>query len=162
MDTLVLPFVEHLKGLGINRVVYISALGLDEVPELPFHTRVVQALKAHEFDYTILLPTFFTHNFRNYYLENITQRNITCVPADKRKVGFLDVEDIALVAATVLTETGHEGKSYTNTGPELLSYADAAEQLSEALGKHIQYPAPTPEIYTQALKAAGSPDFIAS
>lgn len=162
MDTLVLPFVEHLKVTGINRVVYVSALGLEHVKKLPFHTRVVEALKTHGFDYTILEPTFFAQNFKNYEWENITQRGITFVPAGDGKVGFVDVEDIALVAATVLTGDGHEGRSYTITGPELLTYGEAAEQLSEVLGKPVHYPAPSPEVYTQVLKEAGAPDFIAS
>lgn len=162
LDALVIPFVKHLKTAGIRRVVYISALGLDEVAELPFHTRVVEALKANGFDYTILQPTFFAQNFKNYEWENITQRSITFVPAGNGKVGFVDVEDIALVAATVLTEEGHTGKTYPLTGPDLLSYAEAAIQLSEVLGKHIHYPNPSPEVYTQTLKDAGAPDFIAS
>jgi uncharacterized protein YbjT (DUF2867 family) len=162
MDTLVLPFIKHLKASGINRVVYISALGLDDVKELPFHNRVVQALKDHRFDYTILMPTFFAQNFKNYEWDNIVQRGITFVPAGHGKVGFVDVEDIALVAATVLTEEGHEGKTYAITGPELLSYQEAAEQLSDVIGKTIHYANPSPEVYTQALKDAGAPDFIAS
>ena len=162
MDTLVLPFIKHLKASGINRVVYISALGLDDVKELPFHNRVVQALKDHRFDYTILMPTFFAQNFKNYEWDNIVQRGITFVPAGHGKVGFVDVEDIALVAATVLTEEGHGGKTYAITGPELLSYQEAAEQLSDVIGKTIHYANPSPEVYTQALKDAGAPDFIAS
>jgi uncharacterized protein YbjT (DUF2867 family) len=162
LDTLVLPFVEHLKASGITRVVYISALALDEVKELPFHTRVVEALKSQGFNYTILLPTFFSQNFKNYEWENITQRGVTFVPAGTGKVGFVDVEDIALVAATVLTEEGHTGKIYTVTGPELLSYAEAAGHLSEVLGKHIQYSNPSPDVYTQVLQEAGAPHFIAS
>jgi uncharacterized protein YbjT (DUF2867 family) len=162
LDSLVIPFLEHLKTSGIKRVVYISALGLDDIKELPFHTRVVEAIKAAGFDYTILLPTFFAQNFKNYEWENIMQRSITFVPAGDGKVGFVDVEDIALVAATVLIEAGHEGKFYTITGPDLLSYAEAAQQLSEVIGKPIHYPAPSPEVYKQVLTEAGAPEFIAS
>jgi uncharacterized protein YbjT (DUF2867 family) len=108
------------------------------------------------------MPTFFAQNFKNYEWDNIVQRGITFVPAGHGKVGFVDVEDIALVAATVLTEEGHGGKTYAITGPELLSYQEAAEQLSDVIGKTIHYANPSPEVYTQALKDAGAPDFIAS
>lgn len=162
LDALLIPFVKHLTLSGIRRVVYVSALGLDDVKELPFHTRVVEALKAHNTDYTILLPTFFAQNFKNYEWENITERSITFVPAGNEKVAFVDVEDIALVAAKVLTEEGHVGKTYTITGPELLSYSDAAELLTEVIGKPIHYPNPSPQVYSQALKDAGAPDFISS
>lgn len=162
LDTLLLPFLAHLKAAGIRRVVYISALGLDEVKELPFHTRITEALKKQDFDYTILLPSFFAQNFKNYEWENIIQRGITFVPAGNGKAGFVDADDIALVAATVLTEDGHIGQTYTLTGPELLSYMEVAEQLSEVLNRPIRYPNPSPEVYTQALKEAGAPEFIAS
>lgn len=162
LDKLVIPFLAHLNASGINRVVYISALGLDEVKELPFHTKVVEAIKGYGFKYTILLPTFFAQNFKNYEWENITQRSVTFVPAGSGRTGFVDVEDIALVAATVLTEDNHEGKTYTITGPELLSYTEAAKQLSEVLRKPVHYPAPSPELFTQVLKEAGAPAFIAS
>lgn len=162
LDALLLPFVEHMKAQGIKRVVYVSALGLEEMKELPFHARVVQALQDAQFDLTILLPTFFAQNFKNYEWENIVQRGIVFVPAGTGKAGFVDVHDIALVAATVLTEDGHSGKSYTLTGSELLSYADAAQLLSEVIGKPVQYPNPSPEVFAMVLKQAGAPDFIAS
>jgi uncharacterized protein YbjT (DUF2867 family) len=109
----------------------------------------------------VVLPSFFAQNFKNYEWENITQRNIVFVPAGEGKVGFVDVEDIALVAATILTEEGHTGKTYKLTGPEKLSYKEAADLLSEVTGRKVHYPNPSPEVFTQTLKAAGAPDFIA-
>ncbi|HEU4470423.1 MAG TPA: SDR family oxidoreductase [Flavisolibacter sp.] len=161
LDALVLPFVKHLKETGIRRVVYVGALKLELVKELPFHTRVIEALQAGPFDYTVLKPSFFAQNFKNYEWDNIVQRNVTFVPAGSGKTGFIDVEDIALVAATILTEEGHAGKTYELTGPEALSYADAAKELSELRGKTIHYSNPSPELYAQTLKEAGAPDFIA-
>jgi uncharacterized protein YbjT (DUF2867 family) len=161
LDSLVMPFIRHLKESGILRVVYVSALKLELVKDLPFHARVIEALEAQGFEFTILKPSFFAQNFKNYEGENIRQRGVTFVPAGDGKVGFIDVHDIALVAAAVLTEEGHAGKSYELTGPETLSYADAAQQLSQVLGKTIVYPNPKPEVYAQTLKEAGAPDFIA-
>jgi len=161
LDTLVLPFVHHLKSANVKRVVYIGALSLELVPELPFHTSVIEALAKEGFDYTVLKPSFFAQNFKNYEWENITHRGITFVPAGNGKVAFIDIEDIAAVAATVLTEEGHSAKTYQLTGPELFSYHDAAKLLTQITGKQIIYPQPSPEEYTKALEAAGAPDFIA-
>lgn len=47
----------------------------------------------------------------------------------------MDARDIAAVAAAVLTEDGHEGKTYTLTEPEAFSYDNAAATLSEATGR---------------------------
>ena len=48
------------------------------------------------------------------------------------------------------------------TGPESLSYAEAAAILAEVTHQPIAYPNPTPEEYAATLKSAGAPDFIAT
>lgn len=161
LDTLLSPFIDYLKAKDIKRVVYVSALGMEKLPDLPFHTRMVEKLKKDKFDYTILKPSFFAQNFKNYEWENITQRGITYAPAGRGKVAFVDVADIASVAAKVLTGEGHSYKEYEITGPETFSYSDAANLLSEVTGTTIVYPNPSPEEYTRTLKAGGAPDFIA-
>lgn len=61
------------------------------------------------------------------------------VSAGMGRVTFIDIRDIAACAAVVLTTNGHEGRAYTLTGPESLSYADAAAALSRAIGQTIRY-----------------------
>lgn len=161
LEQLITPFIRHLKDAGIRRVVYVGALGLDLVKELPFHTNIIKLIQQNGFDNTILLPSFFAQNFRNYDGENILQRGITFAPAGNGKAAFVDVEDIALAAATVLTSEGHSGKTYELTGPETLSYAEVAELLSEVLERKIHYPNPSADEYRQALQQAGAPTFIA-
>ncbi len=52
---------------------------------------------------------------------------------------MIDVRDIVDVAVKVLTEDGHEGKSYNLTGPASISFHDVAAALSKALGKQVNY-----------------------
>jgi uncharacterized protein YbjT (DUF2867 family) len=161
MDKLISPFIDFLKQKKINRVVYVGALGLEHVKELPFHNVIIKKLQDDGFDYTILKPSFFAQNFKNYEWENITQRGITYVTAGQGKVGFIDAFDIANVAAEVLRNDQHNKKTYELTGPEALTYNDAATLLSEVTKKTVVYPNPTPVEYTEALRAAGAPDFVA-
>jgi len=162
LDKLLAPFIDYLKGQKIFRVVYISAFGVDKISnELSFHKTVEEKLKADKFQVTILRPTFFAQNFKNYEWDNITKYKITYTPSGNGKTAFVDIADVGDVAAKVLTENGHEGKEYTLTGPESLSYFDAATLLTEVRKEPITYPAPTPEQYAATLKQAGAPDFIA-
>lgn len=162
LDELILPFIKFLKEKKIKRVVYLSALAADKMGEsLDFHPKVEQILKDNDFEYTILRPSFFAQNFKNYELENITQRGITFMTAGTGKVAFVDIDDVANVAATALTQEGHAKKIYELTGPQTLSYFDAATLLSEVTGKTIVYPNPTHEEFRQALTGAGAPAFVA-
>lgn len=163
VDALLTPFIDFLKQKGINRVVYFSAMASDKMGDnFEFHLNLEHKLANDGFDYTVLRPTFFSQNFKNFEFENITQRNIVFMPAGSGKAAFVDVYDIAEVAATVLTEAGHERKIYELTGPELLTYGDAASLLTEVLGTTISYPNPTPEIFKQVLADSGAPEFVAN
>ncbi len=161
LDEVLLPFINFLKAKNLLRVVYLSALKVDEVAELPFHKHITEKLIADGFELTIIKPSFFAQNFRNYEYDNITQRGITFTVAGTGKVGFVDAHDIGRCIAAVLTNEGHIGKTYELTGPESLSHFDAAKLLSEVTGKTIVYPQPSHADYRNALAAAGAPAFIA-
>jgi NAD(P)H dehydrogenase (quinone) len=65
-------------------------------------------------------------------------------PAGEGRVAWVARDDIADVAVSVLTRSGHEGRTYDITGPEALTMAEAAERLSLATGRKISYQAQTP------------------
>ncbi len=162
LDQLVDPFIEYLQGKKIKRIVYLSAFGAELMSGLPFHTNVERKLKELGFNWTILRPSFFSQNFKNYEYENITERGVTYMPAGNGKVGFVDVRDVGEVAAATLINDQHIHQEYVLTGPETLNYYDAAQQLTEILGTPVQYPAPTPQEYADTLKQSGAPEFVAS
>jgi uncharacterized protein YbjT (DUF2867 family) len=78
------------------------------------------------------------------------------------RASLIDARDIAAVAARTLADEGHEGKTYTLTGPEAVSYAAAAAKLSEATGKSISYVAITPEQFREGALAQGLPEWLVS
>lgn len=162
VDKLLNPFIDYLNDKGIKRVVYFSAFASNKMgSELDFHIKIEDKLKNDGFDYTILRPSFFAQNFKNYDLENITERNSIFSVAGTGKVAFVDVYDIANVAAIALLNNGHSKKTYELTGPETLSFYDVATELSAILGKNITYPNPSAKQFKEVLANAGAPDFIA-
>ncbi|MBY8962060.1 SDR family oxidoreductase [Flavobacterium sp. D11R37] len=161
LDAVLTPFLDFLKEKGILRVVYFSAYKGDKMQGLDFHPKLEQKLKDDGFDYTILRPTFFAQNFKNYEGDNITQRDIIFMPAGDGKASFIDADNIAEVAAIALTQPGHSGKVYELTGPESVSYHDVAKLLTEITGRTISYPNPSPEQFKSVLTESGAPEFIA-
>jgi len=162
MDKLLAPFIDHLNAQSIKRVAYLSAYKSETIAHgLKVHKVLEEKLHALNFQVTTLKPSFFAQNFKNYEWDNITKYKIVYSPSGDGKVAFVDIRDVAEVAAKVLTESGHEGKTYELTGPETLSMSDVANILTEIRGEKIVYPNPTPEQYAQTLKQAGAPDFIA-
>lgn len=102
----------------------------------------------------------FMQNFVNFYTPTIKTNSAFYIPGGDAKVSFVDVRDIAAVAAKVLTrhdqsETRHFGKTYNITEPEALSYYQAAEILSNTAGKKINYVNITEADARRAMKDMG-------
>ncbi len=83
------------------------------------------------------------------------------MPMEDARIASIDVGDIAEVAATVLTNAGHEGKTYPITGPEALNMTEVAKKLSTATRKSIRYINVSPEEAKSANLAAGMPPYTA-
>jgi uncharacterized protein YbjT (DUF2867 family) len=75
----------------------------------------------------------------------------------------IDARDIGeVVAALVLTEPGHEGRTYDLTGPGSLTFTDIAEQLGAELGREVRYVAMSVEDYESLLCSVGLPGWLAA
>ena len=83
------------------------------------------------------------------------------MPQGPTATSMVDVRDIAAVAVRTLLEHGHEGKSYTITGPEALTQDAAAEKLSVALGRPVRHVAVTTEQWKRSLLSSGMPEWFA-
>src|SRR5919198_1408498 len=56
------------------------------------------------------------------------------LPADEIGEPFIDADDIADVVVAALTEDGHVGQLYEVTGPRMLTFAAAVEEIAKATG----------------------------
>src|SRR5690348_109679 len=82
-------------------------------------------------------------------------------PIGDARVAIVDVRDIAAVAAAALTKSGHDGKTYNITGPESLTHAEMASQLSEAVGRPITFVDVSETPMRDALRAFTLPEWQA-
>jgi uncharacterized protein YbjT (DUF2867 family) len=73
---------------------------------------------------------------------------------------FVDVEDIADVAATALSEDGHVGKVYELTGPRLLKFEQAVGEIAAAIGRELRYVPVSIEEYAAAAREQGVPEDV--
>ncbi len=90
----------------------------------------------------LLIPIFGPNLYMQGLLlfkELIRSKSLIMAPVGGARVSVVDVRDIAMVAVIALTESGHQNKTYDITGPESLTHADLAAQLSKALGKSIGF-----------------------
>jgi uncharacterized protein YbjT (DUF2867 family) len=81
--------------------------------------------------WTILRPSGYQSNALRW-LPQLKRGDVIQAPWPDIAIAAIDPADIAAVAATVLTEPRHEGKTYSLSGPEPLTPAD---QIKTEIGR---------------------------
>ena len=139
--TMAINVINAAKGAGVSHIVRQSVMKAatdSPIRTLRLHAEVEEELKKSEIAYTIIRPQFFMQNTLSS-AESVKLKGVLSLPLKDAKIGMIDVRDIGEVVAHVLTTEGHEGKTYTITGPKTISLRDAAAALSKAVGKEVKY-----------------------
>ncbi len=156
--------VQAAVDAEVKHIVKLSALGVS--PDSPiklarWHADVEQQIVDSGLGYTFLHPHSFMQNLLGS-IEPIKHQGAFYGATRDGTFSAVDGRDVAAVAAVVVQDPApHQGQTYAITGPEALSSADMAAQLSEALGKPVQYVDLPPEAFQQALVDAGMPSWLA-
>jgi uncharacterized protein YbjT (DUF2867 family) len=133
------PVIQAAKQAGVQQVVFISALGVDQNEEAPLR-KVEKLLKGSGIGHTVLRPNFFMDNFSTGFIAPMIQgADGIFVAAEDAKTSFIAITDIAAVAVAALTEDGHTGKAYNLTGPLALDHAAIATAITKVSGRKITY-----------------------
>jgi len=130
------------RDAGVGRIVRASMMSAEVAEPIlvaRWHRAAERAIEAAGVPFTHLRPNTFMQNFSNMHAESIRRTNSFFGPLGEGRTSYVDVRDIAAAAVAVLTQAGHENKSYTLTGGEALSAFDIALLLSGALGRRITY-----------------------
>lgn len=152
--------VDAAVRAGVRRVVKLSILGAQAGSPVPFrdwHGRIEERLKDSGTGFTLLRPNFFMQSLPGL----IGADGNIYAPTGDGRVGWVDIRDIAEVAARTLKEEGHEGETYTITGPDSLSMAEVAEKLSEATGREIRHVDVSSGVAWERMVSSGMPEWFA-
>ena len=112
-------------------------------------------------EWTIVRSSIFSQNFSEGFLLESVLGGELAFPAGDVAEPFVDTDDIADIAVAALTEDRHVGELYEVTGPRLMTFADAADDIAAATGRALRYVPITSEAFAAALREEGlPPDFV--
>jgi uncharacterized protein YbjT (DUF2867 family) len=139
----------------VRRQVLLSGRGEPEAE------RAERAVRDTGAELTILRSTWFMQNFsEDYMLDHVLSGEIR-LPAGDVPTPFLDIDDVADIAAAALTDDRHVGQLYELTGPRSLTFAQTAAEISEAAGRVIRYTPVSLEQHAAELEEHGvAPEFV--
>jgi uncharacterized protein YbjT (DUF2867 family) len=159
VESTLLPFVDEARRRGVRHVVFLSVAGAGKNKLVPHHAVERHLMESEGGDgWTLLRPGFFAQNFGDAYRRDIVDDARVYVPAGRGRVAFVDVRDLAEVAALAFdSPADHDRRAYTLTGPEAIDFVQASALLSEALGRTIRYQPASIVGYVLHLRARGMP-----
>lgn len=141
-----------------GRRIHILAEAVGAGPEAIGMYAVQEAVKASGVEWTVLQANNFNQNFSEGDMLGSILEGELFLPVDDTVEPFIDVDDIAAVAAAVLTEDGHHGKTYELSGPASLTFPEAVDAIAQATGRTIVFQSVSPEDYAAALRAEHLPE----
>ena len=148
-------FVERAVKHDVRRLVLLSGRGEEEAQECEL------IIQRPEIEWTVVRCGWFSQNFSEGEFLDMVLAGEIALPAGEVGEPFVDVDDIADVAVAALTEDGHVGQVYELTGPRLLTFAEAVDEISQATGRAIQYIQIPHEAFAGGIAEAGLPEDIA-
>lgn len=157
---LVEPFLETAERCGVRRIVLLGSSAVP--PNAPgmaeLHTAVGRLPGS-----VVLRPSGFMQNFTGAHplATGIRERGEIVTASGNGRLGWIDAEDIAAVAAVALLDR-HLSGEHLLTGPQALSYRAAASVITGFTGRPISVVDAGADDIRRAYLAAGMPaDFAA-
>ncbi|MCM3272543.1 NmrA family NAD(P)-binding protein [Paenibacillus elgii] len=129
------------KTLGVEHLVFLSSsaveIGADN-PITRMHSRMEELIVQSGIPFTFLRPGPFMSNAL-HWAETIRSERRVRAPYGDAGLVPIDPRDIAAVAVASLVSSGHEGRIYTLTGPEIMTPADQVRTIAEVLNQPIEF-----------------------
>lgn len=152
--------VTAAAAAGVGHIVKISVFRASRVSKLRLayqHGQIEEMITRSGLEWTFLRPAYFMQNLTGQILNGVV-----CSAARDGKVGMVDAHDVAAAAASVLTTSGHGGRTYTLTGPRAVTFDQVAEVVSAAAGARCPHRRVTPESVRAAMLQSGAERWFAA
>jgi len=145
-------FVELARETGLEHIVLLSGRGEAGAQ------RAEEIVMAGGIPWNIVRASWFFQNFSESFMRDGILTGELVLPAGDVVEPFVDADDIAEVAVAALTEPGRRNRVFEVTGPRAMTFADCMHELSQALGRPVNYTPVPVDDYIEALEAQGVPE----
>jgi uncharacterized protein YbjT (DUF2867 family) len=137
--------VRAASSVGVKHLVYSSVAGADRatgIPHFDSKFEVEKEIRRSGVPFTIVAPVFFMENFLASWLaDGIAKGSIAMALPSTRRLQQIAVADIAQFTALVIERRESFLGKRIDIASDELTLTTAAEAISEASGRRIEYTA---------------------
>jgi uncharacterized protein YbjT (DUF2867 family) len=138
----VAAFLDAARKADVQHVVLLSSPAAYEVHEHDrpiglVHRAVEEAVRDSGVSHTVLYPSWLATNARRDWGEEIRRRGRVGIAYPDAQVNPVHIDDVAEVAADLLTRAAHRSRMLVLTGPESVPQRSLVDILAEVRGTPI-------------------------
>ncbi|GAA2208959.1 SDR family oxidoreductase [Nonomuraea monospora] len=150
--------IDAARSAGVSRIVKISVWRAHEGGRLAegAHWEIERHLEESGVAWSVLQPSGFMQNFLTGAGSFTADGRLLGAYGDGA-VSYIDCQDIADCAAALLTGPYGRGETFVLTGPQALTQAQVAAQISDVLGRPVECLDLSPAELSAALREQGLP-----
>jgi uncharacterized protein YbjT (DUF2867 family) len=155
--------IDVAAAAEVGRIVKLSSIAAEPGAPVAFwdwHGQVEQHLRRSRVPSVVLRSSFYMSNVVAA-AEQVARDGRLYAPVRDARIAMIDPRDVGAAAAAVVTTAGHDGRTYELTGPEAITYAQLAAELSAAIGREIRFIDVPDEDAKDQMIRAGVPEFTA-
>lgn len=132
--------LEIARKENVNHFVYHSVIH-PQIEAMPHHwqkMRMEESIFKSRLNFTILQPCAYMQNIQSNLQSILTQKTYEIPYSTTARISIVDLNDIAEVAALVLTEGDkHQNAIYELAGPQPLSQDEVAATINAVFNKEV-------------------------
>ena len=151
-------FLNAAKHAGVKHIVHLGACGDNDtrISHYAWHQFIERYVEWCGFSFTHLRPEIFMQNLLGYGGNKYVTQGVIRHYVGHARLSWVDIEDVAAVAAASLLEPQkHQGQTY-RMGYEALTCDEIAAIFTKTLGQPFSYEARPPEEFYESVLAAGA------
>jgi len=154
------PFLDAMQEKDINEVVFLSVQGVEKQKRIPHH-KIEKLILEKGLEYAFLRPSYFMQNLTTTLIHEIRTTDKIYIPSGKLKFTWVDVRDIGMVGAYILSDFGkYRNQACEITGSEEKDFEEVAALLSQVTGRQITYESPGLIKFFRAKRKLGIPKMM--
>ncbi len=155
--------IDAAVAQGVRRIVKLSSITTGPGSPVAFwnwHGRIEEHLRTARVAAVVLRSSFFMSNVLAA-AEQVAHEGRFFAPAGEARIAMIDPRDVGDAAACLLTTPVDVHGAFVLTGPEAITYAEVAAELSAATGREVEFVDVPDDDARDALVQAGLPRFVA-
>jgi len=156
--------VEAARNSKVSQIVYTGiayAEEMDVVGLQNVHLATEYMIKTTGIPYTFLRNGFYLENIMGEVVKKAVLTGELVTAAADGKFNFVLRDDLALAAATVLIENGHENKTYNLANSSSVSFDEYTKIISSVYSKEVKHINLAPDEAIKKLISIGEIEAVA-